>query len=75
MFPVQEEEVAAPTVQEHLRCIKEVWGTVKASLHRTGICAWLNFSLQHQTTDLVSRFDKLLIGMFIVDKVINPTTR
>lgn len=58
VFPVQEEEVAVPTVQEHLRCIKEVWGTINASVYRSGVCVEY-CSLQHQTTDLVSRFDKL----------------
>lgn len=73
VFPVQEEEVVVPTVQEHLRCIKEVWGTVNASLHRSGICAWLNCSLQHQTTNSRNRSPRF-IGLFMVDKVMNPKT-
>ena len=35
LFPAQEEEVAVPSVEEHLRRIREVWRNVKAALTRS----------------------------------------
>ena len=40
LFPVQEEEVAVPSVQDHLRRARRVWREARAALARTAARSW-----------------------------------